>query len=149
MPFVSTRVFASVVVALLPGTASSYNLPPVSTRSTGSSSSSSKLSPRAPTPDSLSLSTSSPLEDAWSTYVLVRPGMTYEELRATSTGALKGRTPGTIRTVILTSALVLLAAVPYIVQNPLFFGWVLELAVLGRAGVTPADMFERTGQLWY
>ena len=75
--------------------------------------------------------------------------MTYEELRATSTGALKGRTPGTIRTVILTSALVLLAAVPYIVQNPLFFGWVLELAVLGRAGVTPADMFERTGQLWY
>ena len=131
-----TRLIACIVVALLPGTAYSYNLPPVSPRS-ASSSSSSKPSPRAPTPDSLTLDrTPSPLESAWSTYVLVRPGMTYDELKATTTGALAGRTPGTLRTVVMTSALVLLAAVPYIVQNPLFIGYVLELAALSRAGVT-------------
>ena len=39
-----------------------------------------------------------------------------------------------------------LAAVPYIVQNPVFIGYVLELAALSRAGITPADMFERTGR---
>merc|ERR1711865_545588 len=143
-----TRLIACIVVALLPGTANSYNLPPVSPRSTSSSSSgSSKPSPRAPTPDSLTLDrTPSPLESAWSTYVLVRPGMTYDELKATTTGALAGRTPGTLRTVVMTSALALLAAVPYIVQNPLFIGYVLELAALSRAGVTPAEMFERTGR---
>ena len=143
------RLLACIVMALLPGIAYSYNLPPVSPRSTSSSSSSSssKPSPRAPTPDSLTLDrTPSPLESAWSTYVLVRPGMTYDELKATTTGALAGRTPGTLRTVVLTSALVLLAAVPYIVQNPLFIGYVLELAALSRAGVTPAEMFERTGR---
>merc|ERR1711865_927255 len=128
-----TRLIACIVVALLPGTAYSYNLPPVSTRST--SSSSSKPSPRSPTPDSLTMDrTPSPLENAWSTYVLVRPGMPYDELKATTTGALAGRTPGTLRTVVLTSLLVLLAAVPYIVQNPLFIGYVLELAALSRAG---------------
>ena len=141
-----TRLIACIVVALLPGTANSYNLPPVSPRS-ASSSSSSKPSPRAPTPDSLTLDrTPSPLESAWSTYVRVRPGRTYDELKATTTGALAGRTPGTLRTVVMTSALVLLAAVPYIVQNPLFIGYVLELAALSRAGVTPAEMFERTGR---
>lgn len=142
------KLFACIVVALLPGTAYSYNLPPVSPRSTSSSSSSStKPSPRAPTPDSLTLDrTPSPLENAWSTFVLVRPGMTYDELQATTRGALSGRTPGTLRTVVITSALVLLAAVPYIVQNPLFIGYVLELAALSRAGVTPAEMFERTGR---
>merc|ERR1712166_1092503 len=90
--------------------------------------------------------TPSALENAWSNYVLVRPGMTYDELKATTTGALAGRTPGTLRTVVLTSLLALLAAVPYIVQNPLFIGYVLELAALSRAGVTPAEMFERTGR---
>ena len=145
-----TRLIACIVVALLPGTAHSYNLPPVSSRSTSSSSSSSsspKPSPRSPTPDSLTMDrTPSALENAWSNYVLVRPGMTYDELKATTTGALAGRTPGTLRTVVLTSLLVLLAAVPYIVQNPLFIGYVLELAALSRAGVTPAEMFERTGR---
>ena len=138
-------VLACVVVALLP-TASTFNVSPTRT----SKRSSSLPSPRAPTPDSYAELSSkpSPLEDAWSTFVLVRPGMTYHELKATTTGSLAGRTPGTIRTVILTSALVLLAAVPYIVQNPLVIGWILELAVLGRAGVTPADMLERTGRLW-
>merc|ERR1712166_1652248 len=108
-----TRLIACIVVALLPGTAYSYNLPPVSTRSTSSSSSSSsssKPSPRSPKPDSLTMDrTPSALENAWSNYVLVRPGMTYDELKATTTGALAGRTPGTLRTVVLTSLLVLLA----------------------------------------
>ena len=74
--------------------------------------------------------------------------MTFDELKATTTGQLAGRTPGTLRTVILTSCLVALAAaaVPYIVQNPVFIGYVLELAALSRAGITPADMFERTGR---
>merc|ERR1712166_583768 len=108
-----TRLIACIVVALLPRTAHSYNLPPVSSRSTSSSSSSSpKPSPRSPTPDSLTMDrTPSALENAWSNYVLVRPGMTYDKLKATTTGALAGRTPGTLRTVVLTSLLVLLAAV--------------------------------------
>ena len=133
-----------LVASLLPA-ASSYNLSPRPLRS-----SSLKPSPRAPTLDSVAEvgTTSSLLEDAWSRFVLVRPGMTYKELKATTTGAIAGRTPGTIRTVVLSSALVLLAAVPYIVQNPLVIGWLLELAALGRAGITPADMFERTGRLW-
>ena len=78
--------------------------------------------------------------------VPLRPLCSYDELQATTRGALSGRTPGTLRTVVITSALVLLAAVPYIVQNPLFIGYVLELAALSRAGVTPAEMFERTGR---
>ena len=143
----SRRRYALLVLAQLPAIAVSFNLPPVPPTRSSTSPSSSKSGQRAPSPDSLTIDrTPSPLETAWSTYVLVRPGMTFDELKATTTGQLAGRTPGTLRTVILTSCLVALAAVPYIVQNPVFIGYVLELAALSRAGIPPADMFERTGR---
>ena len=88
------------------------------------------------------------LEEAWQRFVLLRPGMTYDELETSTKYVSAGRfrTPGTYRTILITSALVLLAAVPYIVQNPLVLGWLLELAALDRAGVTPGVMLENSSQ---
>ena len=140
MPPAETRAEMRVAlslcaVALLPAAASSFILAPPTPRRTSKLAPSSRPTPRAQAPDSEDVDPSvqapdsedvdpsvqapdseprllSPLEDAWQRFVLLRPGMTYDELKASTSYV----TPGTYRTIIITSVLVLLAAVPYIVQ---------------------------------
>ena len=47
-----------------------------------------------------------------------------------------------------TSFLLILAAIPSIFTNEKLLYWFLELAALDRAGITPAEMLEKTGSLW-
>eukprot|EP00966_Prymnesium_polylepis_P102904 2383777-Prymnesium_polylepis.2 len=98
------------------------------------------------------------LEDAWAKYVLLRPGMTYDELKESTLRSTteqfkptldkSKRTPGTVRTVLLSSVVVCLAAVPALAQNPAVLAKLIELASLDRVGVTPIEMLEKTGSLW-
>lgn len=87
------------------------------------------------------------LEEAWAKYVLLRPGMSYDELRE-STLNPETRTPGTVRTIFLTSFLCILVAIPYVLTNPAVFPRLIELAALDRIGLTPAEMLMETGRLW-
>merc|ERR1711990_670612 len=87
------------------------------------------------------------MQDAWSRYVLLRPGMTLDELRA-ATLKPDGRAPGTNRTIFFSSFLVILAAIPYIVTNDAVLYRIIELGALSAAGVTPAEMLAKTGSLW-
>ena len=91
-------------------------------------------------------------EKALAKYVLLRPKMTFDELkRSTQTiNFMNGRTPGTIRTVLLSSVLLTLFAIPAIVTNPRVLVWLIELAALDRAGVSPGfeqvvELFQQTG----
>ena len=87
---------------------------------------------------------------AWAKYVLLRPDWSFDELKK-STRAINfrnGRTPGTNRTMFFTSFLLILAAIPSIFTNEKLLYWFLELAALDRAGITPAEMLEKTGSLW-
>lgn len=92
----------------------------------------------------------SELEKAWAKYVLLRPDMTFDELKAsTQTINFKnGRTPGTTRTVLISSVLLILFAIPAIVTNPRVLVWLVELAALDRAGVSPFEFFQQTGSFW-
>merc|ERR1711990_448145 len=65
--------------------------------------------------------------DAWAKYVLLRPGMTLQELKVTTQRTLmdgenlfsfEKRAPGTVRTVILTHLVCLPAALPALLSNP-------------------------------
>ena len=89
-------------------------------------------------------------------HVLLRPGMTYDELksstRRTPTKQFKPtldktkRTPGTVRTVLFSSLLVGAAALPALIQNPVVLAKLIELASLDRAGFTPIEVYEQTGR---
>ena len=109
---------------------------------------------RSPTPAAVfaedESSRRSELEKAWAKYVLLRPEMTFDEFkRSTQTINFKnGRTPGTTRTVLLSSFLLTLFAIPAIVTNPRVLVWLVELAALDRAGVSPYEFFMQTGSLW-
>ena len=86
-------------------------------------------------------------QELWSRYVLIRPGMTFDELKDSTRNPLDKRTPGTVRTILLTSLLVSLAAVPYVLTNPAVLPRLIEIAALNRVGVTPTEMLEKTGSL--
>ena len=87
--------------------------------------------------------------DAWSKYVLLRPGMTYEELKLSTLSPLgDDRTPGTVRTILLSSILVFAASVPHLLASPWVLPKLIELAALSRTGVTPACMLEKTGSFF-
>lgn len=86
-------------------------------------------------------------EELWSRYVLIRPGMTFDELKDSTRNPLEKRTPGTMRTILITSALISLAAIPYVLTNPAVLPRLIEIAALSRAGVTPTEMLEKTGSL--
>lgn len=74
--------------------------------------------------------------------------MTLSELKAATLKPWNGQAPGTNRTFIISSFLVILAAIPYIVTNDAVLYKIIELASLSAAGVTPAMMLDKTGSLW-
>lgn len=86
-------------------------------------------------------------EDAWQRYVLIRPGMDFDELRDTTklrtarAWSWDDRTPGTGRTIFLTSAVVTLFAIPVLLTNPTVLSYLIEFAALSRTGVTPQEYF--------
>ena len=86
-------------------------------------------------------------QELWARYVLIRPGMTFDELKDSTLNPLDKRTPGTVRTILLTSLLVSLAAIPYVLTNPAVLPRLIEIAALNRIGVTPTEMLEKTGSL--
>lgn len=77
-----------------------------------------------------------PWSDAWAKYVLLRPGMTYSELKAATLQrnklSAKDRIPGTYRTVILTHAICFIAAIPALLTNEEVFPKLVEAAALSR-----------------
>ena len=84
------------------------------------------------------------LEDAWDRYVLIRPGD--KELKGP--GWWTTRTPGTARTFMFSSLVFTACAIPVLLTNPYVLAWLIELAALDRAGVTPMEMYEKTGWFW-
>ncbi|KAL3912382.1 MAG: hypothetical protein SGPRY_008355 [Prymnesium sp.] len=98
------------------------------------------------------------IEKAWARYVLCRPGMTFKELRSVTQRPSNEqfslsldptkRTPGTLRTLLVSSLFVFAAAVPALIQNPAVLVKLIELASLDRIGITPMEMLRSTGSLW-
>ena len=95
----------------------------------------------------------SPLVNWWAKYVLLRPEMGIEELKnSTSLRTAKEwswneRTPGTARTIIISTLLVGLFAIPALLANPYVLPKLIEAAVLSREGFTPEEVIKETGQL--
>ena len=89
------------------------------------------------------------LSDAWQKYVLIRPGMDFDELknstrlRTSKSWNWSERTPGTARTIVLSALIVTAIAIPVLLTNPLVLANLLEFAALSRAGVTPAEVSTR------
>ena len=96
-------------------------------------------------------SASNPLQDAWSRYVLLRPGMRPEELRETTqlrtaqSWSWAERTPGTARTILFTIAFITIVAIPTVLRNPAVYAYLLEFAALSREGASPAEIYK---DLW-
>jgi hypothetical protein len=133
----------SLVVYLfaLVGTASGLNLnkqpilPSKAGRSKGGPRAAAPVAPAPP---------ASWTQDAWERYVLIRPSDQQNE----SDGMWASRTPGTARTIIFSSILCSLAALPALVTKPAALALLVELAALGRLGITPMQMLFDTGHLW-
>merc|ERR1711990_1179420 len=96
------------------------------------------------------------VQGAWARFVLLRPGMSQEELKTRTRRPTPRqysldpaeRTPGTVRTILLSSFLVFLAALPALLANPVVLAKLIELAALDIAGVTPMEMYKQTGWFW-
>lgn len=77
-----------------------------------------------------------PWADSWARYVLLRPGMSYRELKAATLQRNrldpKDRIPGTFRTVVLTHAICFLAAIPAVLRSDTVLPKLLEAAALSR-----------------
>ena len=81
----------------------------------------------------------------WQRYVLIRPGMTFQELKARTQllndGAsfkvpnLDARAPGTFRTIFLTHLICFPAAIPALLSNPQVLPKLIEIASLSRLGI--------------
>ena len=82
-----------------------------------------------------------PWADAWARYVLLRPGMSYRELKEATRRRNRlrpeDRIPGTFRTVVLVHAVCFTAAIPALLRNDAVFPKLLEAAASGvvRAGI--------------
>ena len=80
-----------------------------------------------------------PWADAWARYVLLRPGMSFRELKAATLQRNKldpkDRIPGTYRTVVLTHAVCFVAAIPAVLSSDAIFPRLVEMAAASRAGV--------------
>ena len=78
-----------------------------------------------------------PWADIWAKYVLLRPGMTYGELKEATLRrnrlSPEERIPGTFRTVVIVHAICFLAAIPILVTNDAIFPKLLQWAVTSRA----------------
>lgn len=77
-----------------------------------------------------------PWSEAWTRYVLLRPGMSFRELKAATKKRnefrLSERVPGTLRTVVLVHVICFAAALPAVLSSDAVFPKLLELAVAGR-----------------
>ena len=78
-----------------------------------------------------------PWADIWAKYVLLRPGMTYGELKEATLRrnrlSPEERIPGTFRTVVIVHVICFLAAIPILVTNDAIFPKLLQWAVTSRA----------------
>jgi hypothetical protein len=78
-----------------------------------------------------------PWADEWAKYVLLRPGMTFSELKAATRQRNnldpKQRIPGTYRTVVLTHLVCFLAAIPAVLASDAVLPKLLEAAAVSRA----------------
>lgn len=87
------------------------------------------------------------VQDAWARYVLLRPGMGFDDLknstklRTARTWSWQERTPGTARTLVLSVAFVSLFALPVLLANPAVLSVLLETAALSREGITPQEFW--------
>ena len=87
------------------------------------------------------------LQEAWSRYVLLRPGMDFDELRNSTklrtakAWSWEDRTPGTARTVYFSVAVISLFALPVFLTNPAVITFLLETAALSREGITPGEFW--------
>ena len=77
-----------------------------------------------------------PWAEAWTRYVLLRPGMSFRELKAATKKRnefrLSERVPGTLRTVVLVHVICFAAALPAVLSSDAVFPKLLELAVASR-----------------
>ena len=87
-------------------------------------------------------------QEAWDRYVLLRPSSSDDENGEEGAGWWAGRTPGTARTILISSVICSFVALPALLTNPLVLTRLIELAALDRIGLTPAEMFERTGKFF-
>ena len=78
-----------------------------------------------------------PWADVWARYVLLRPGMSYSELKKATLQRNQldpsKRIPGTYRTVVIAHALCFAAAIPAILTNEAVFPKLLGAAAVSRA----------------
>ena len=78
-----------------------------------------------------------PWADTWAKYVLLRPGMSYQELKAATQKRNQldpsERIPGTARTVVLTHAICFLCAIPAVLRSDAVLPKLVEAAAIGRA----------------
>ena len=77
-----------------------------------------------------------PWADVWARYVLLRPGMSYRELKEATLKRNqldpRERIPGTARTVVLTHLACFLFAVPVVLSNEAVLPKLVEAAAIGR-----------------
>ena len=75
--------------------------------------------------------------DVWARYVLLRPGMSFGELKAKTLQRNrldpKDRIPGTFRTIVITHAVCFFFAIPAILSNDAVFPYLLKAAATSRA----------------
>ena len=94
------------------------------------------------------------LKDAWAKYVLIRPEMGMDDLRNSTTlrtakeWEWETRTPGTLRTIVISTFVVCLFAIPALLANPLILPKLLEAAVLSREGYSPLEVIKETGNIF-
>lgn len=78
-----------------------------------------------------------PWADVWARYVLLRPGMSYSELKKATMQRNEldpsKRIPGTYRTVVIAHALCFAAAIPALLTNEAVFPKLLGAAAVSRA----------------
>ena len=77
-----------------------------------------------------------PWNDVWARYVLLRPGMSYSELKEATLRRNKlspaDRIPGTYRTVVLAHAICFIAAIPAVLTSDEVFPKLLGVATASR-----------------
>ena len=77
-----------------------------------------------------------PWADAWAKYVLLRPGMSYSELKEATRKRNQldpsERIPGTARTVVLTHAACFLVAIPTLLASEAILPKLIEAAAVSR-----------------
>ena len=77
-----------------------------------------------------------PWKDAWARFVLLRPGMSYSELKKATLQRNKldwrERIPGTFRTIVITHAVCFIAAIPAVLRSDAILPRLVEAAAAGR-----------------